>query len=86
MRRSHPRSFRSQATSLRRQFLQDGGLPFTDVLTEGVITEALSTVGTWLDRIFSPLVTLWVFLGQVLSADHSCRAAVPPSPAWSPTA
>jgi pimeloyl-ACP methyl ester carboxylesterase len=30
----------------------------------------------WLDRIFSPLVTLWVFLGQVLSADHSCRAAV----------
>jgi hypothetical protein len=29
-----------------------------------------------LDRIYSPLVTLWVFLGQVLSADHSCRAAV----------
>ena len=23
-----------------------------------------------------PLVALWVFLGQVLSADHSCRAAV----------
>jgi len=76
MRRSHPRSFRSQATSLRRQFLQDGGLPFTDVLTEGVITEALAAVGVWLDRIFTPLVTLWVFLGQVLSPDHSCRAAV----------
>jgi hypothetical protein len=30
----------------------------------------------WKDRIFSPLVTLWVFLGQVLSADSSCRAAV----------
>jgi hypothetical protein len=30
----------------------------------------------WKDRIFTPLVTLWVFLGQVLSADHSCRAAV----------
>ena len=29
-----------------------------------------------LDRIYSPLVTLWVFLGQVLSADHSCRAAI----------
>src|SRR4029450_7651763 len=26
--------------------------------------------------VFSPLVTLWVFLSQVLSADHSCRAAV----------
>ena len=30
----------------------------------------------WKDRIFTPLVTLWVFLGQVLNADHSCRAAV----------
>ena len=28
------------------------------------------------DRIFSPAVTLWVFLAQVLSADHSCREAV----------
>src|SRR5689334_7899098 len=76
MRHSHLPSFRAQATSLRRQFLQDGGLPFTDVLTEGVITEALAAVGVWLDRIFTPLVTLWVFLGQVLSADHSCRNAV----------
>src|SRR5436190_18032369 len=76
MRRSHLRSFRQQARLLRRQFLQDGGLPFTDVLTDGVITEALAAVGGWLDRVFSPLVTLWVLLGQVLSADHSCRAAV----------
>jgi hypothetical protein len=61
---------------LRRQFLQDGDLPFTDVLTDEVIAQALTAVSGWLDRIFSPLVTLWVFLGQVLSADHSCRAAV----------
>jgi hypothetical protein len=61
---------------LRRQFLQDGGLPFTDVLTEDVITHALATVGRWLDRVFSPVVTLWVFLGQALAADPSCRAAV----------
>src|SRR5262245_18421237 len=76
MRHSYPRSFRGQAAILRRQFLQDGGLPFTDALTEGVIANALAAVGGWLDRIFSPLVTLWVFLGQVLSPDHSCRAAV----------
>src|SRR4051812_18311558 len=76
MRRPHPRSFRAQANTLRRQFLQDGGLPFTDVLTDAVIADALASVGGWLDRIFSPVVTLWVFLGQVLSADHSCRAAV----------
>jgi hypothetical protein len=76
MRHSHSRSFRSHASTIRRQFLQDGGLPFTDVLTDAVIADALATVGGWLDRVFSPLVTLWVFLGQVLSADHSCRAAV----------
>jgi hypothetical protein len=69
-------SFRRQATLLRHQFLQDGGLPFIDVLTDDVLAGALATVGHWLDRIFSPLATLWVFLGQVLSADHSCRAAV----------
>ena len=73
---SNPGSFRAQVSFLRRQFLQDGELPFTNVLTEGVIAQALTALGDWLDRIFSPLVTLWVFLGQVLSADHSCRAAV----------
>jgi Transposase DDE domain len=73
---SNPGSFLAQASFLRRQFLQDGDLPFTNILTEEVIAQALTTLGGWLDRIFSPLVTLWVFLGQVLSADHSCRAAV----------
>jgi hypothetical protein len=76
MRCSHPGSFREQARFLRRQFLQDGDLPFTDVLTEEVLEQALAALTGWLDRVFSPLVTLWVFLGQVLSADHSCRAAV----------
>jgi hypothetical protein len=73
---SNPGSFRAQASFLRRQFLQDGDLPFTNVLTEEVVAQALTALSGWLDRIFSPLVTLWVFLGQVLSADHSCRAAV----------
>ena len=76
MRSSNRRAFRDQLNFLRRQFLQDGDLPFTDVLTEEVIAQALAAIGGWLDRVFSPLVTLWVFLGQVLSADHSCRAAV----------
>jgi hypothetical protein len=70
-------AFRRHARFLRLQFLQDGGLPFTDVLSEDVIARSLAMIkACWLDRIYSPLVTLWVFLGQVLSADHSCRAAV----------
>src|SRR5215204_1919657 len=76
IRRSRQEAVREQVNFLRRQFLQDGDLPFTNVLTEEVIAQALASVTGWLDRIFSPLVTLWVFLGQVLSADQSCRAAV----------
>jgi hypothetical protein len=76
MRYSSPGAFRAQASFLRRQFLQDGDLPFTNVLTEEVIAQALTALSGWLDRVFSPVVTLWVFLGQVLSADHSCRGAV----------
>src|SRR5215472_14929631 len=66
-----------QVSFLRRQFLQDGDLPFADVLSADVVSQAITTIGAcWNDRIFTPLVTLWVFLGQVLSADQSCRAAV----------
>ncbi len=69
--------FRQQVRFLRRQYLQDGDLPFTDVLSEQIIARSLEAIQIfWMDRIYSPLVTLWVFLGQVLSADHSCRAAV----------
>ena len=69
--------FGQQVRFLRRQFLQDGDLPFTEVLSEGTLAHALQAVElVWRDRIYTPLVTLWVFLGQVLSQDQSCRAAV----------
>jgi hypothetical protein len=58
MRHSNSASFREQVGFLRRQFLQGGDLPFTDVLTEEVIAQALAALRGWLDRIFSPLVTL----------------------------
>jgi hypothetical protein len=77
MRCSNQGRFRQQVRFLQRQFLQDGDLPFTNVLTEIVVGQALQAVEfVWKDRIYTPLVTLWVFLGQVLSQDHSCRAAV----------
>ena len=73
---SHGRISR-QVKFLQRQFLQDSDLPFSAALSETTIAPALEAIdGLWKDRIFSPLVTLWVFLSQVLSADHSCRAAV----------
>lgn len=69
--------FQQQISFLRRQFLQDGDLPFAKVLSSASIAKVVQSTGlNWRERIFSPIVTLWVFLGQVLSADNSCRAAV----------
>jgi hypothetical protein len=70
----NPRRLRPQVQFLRRQFAQDAALPFSDVLSEDLVARALTAASvSWVERIFSPLVTLWVFLSQVLSADHSCR-------------
>lgn len=33
-------------------------------------------------RVYSPVVTVWMFLGQTLSPDHSCRQAVHRLNAW----
>lgn len=57
--------FHQQVRFLRRQFLQDGELPLSDVLSEGTVTQALKALNVaWLDRVYSPLVTLWVFPGS----------------------
>ncbi|MBD3676180.1 MAG: hypothetical protein HUJ26_21935, partial [Planctomycetaceae bacterium] len=77
MRFTHSSATRQQFRFLQRQFLQDGDLPFTNVLTSECLSKALDSIQVaWKDRVYTPLVTLWVFLGQILCADHSCRAAV----------
>lgn len=77
MRDCHHGHFRQPVRFLQRQFLQDGDLPFTDILSEQAVAKAAAAIKTcWLDRIYSPVVTLWVFVSQVLSQDHSCRSAV----------
>jgi hypothetical protein len=49
-------------------------LPFAKVLTADSIQAIVTELKVeFRDRIYSPLVTLWVFLSQVLDADHSCR-------------
>jgi hypothetical protein len=62
---------------LRARFVRNDGLPFADVLTEPRIHVALDEHGVrYRDRVFDPVTTLWGFLSQVLSDDHSCRDAV----------
>ncbi len=62
---------------LRARFARDDGLPFADVLTEASIHDVLNEHGVrYRDRIFGPVTTIWGFLSQVLSEDHSCRETV----------
>ena len=57
--------------------LRNEGLPFADILTEASIRDVLNEHGVqYRDRVFSPVTTIWGFLSQVLSEDHSCRDAV----------
>src|SRR5262245_8709165 len=68
---------RTSLDRLRARFARNDGLPFADVLTEARIHDALDEHGVrYRDRLFSPVTTIWGFLSQVLSEDHSCRDAV----------
>ena len=62
---------------IRARFARDQGLPFANALSERSILDALNQHGvTFRDRLFTPVTTIWGFLSQVLSEDHSCRDAV----------
>ena len=60
-----------------------GDLYFASLLSEDRILELFgSTRWFWQGWIYTPAVTIWVFLSQCLSPDHSCREAVAGLLAW----
>ena len=75
-----------QVAPLRRRFAEAPGLPFADLLPDEQIEQALRDEHVpFRRRLYSPLVTVWVFLSQVIDPDHSCRAAVARFLAWRAT-
>lgn len=75
-------SFRGAVAIARRQ----GDLYFAALLREETIRAAWGAASSVSRRwIYSPQVTVWVFLSQCLSADHSCREAVARLCAWRAT-
>src|SRR5271155_2974157 len=57
--------------------LDSDALPFHEILDAVMVESALTSEGVqFKDRIYTPFVTLCLFLSQVLDQDHSCRAAV----------
>jgi hypothetical protein len=57
--------------------LDSDALPFHEVLDADMVRSAVNSEGVeFKDRIYTPFVTICLFLSQVLDRDHSCRAAV----------
>ena len=66
-----------------RELQKTQGLPFSALLPAEKVDRLLAGVNVeFRDRIYTPSVTLWMFLSQVLSADHSCRDTVARLLAW----
>jgi hypothetical protein len=72
-------AFRRAVAQARRH----GKLYFASLLAEDHIHQAFGSARwLWQGWIYTPSVTIWVFLTQCLSPDHSCRDAVAQLIAW----
>jgi hypothetical protein len=72
-----------QVQLYRQRLANSSQFPITNLLSVADVDEALAAEGcSCRERIFSPVITMWIFLGQVLDADHSCRQAVLRFVAW----
>ena len=77
MAQSTASSPRDQFHDFRDQFVQQKGLPFLRVLSRAFVETACRHVNhRWRQRIYTPWITLSIFLSQVLSDDPSCDDAV----------
>jgi hypothetical protein len=62
---------------LKRNLAEGQMTPLREILTDEDVEAACHATGhTWRERIYTPLVTLWGFIGQSIYPDASCRAAV----------
>src|SRR5262249_40572703 len=70
----------SRFTTILHAFAHDPGLPFDQALPETTSQQAAADYhldfAQGPDALYTPAVTLWAFVAQVLSAGKSCVAAV----------
>ncbi len=69
--------------SIIEQFNSSYGLPFQQLLPQETIEQFLAVEKIkYRQRLFTPIVTLWTFLSQVLAPDKTCHNAVSRVIAW----
>ncbi|NJL56753.1 IS4 family transposase [bacterium] len=71
------------ADILKHQFSKSLGIPWQDILPASRLAEILEEESIcYRNRVYSPIVTLWAMLYQVLSADKSLRNTVKCMTTW----
>ena len=69
--------------TLKQQFSRSIGLPWQDMLPSSRLDELLEEEGiSYRNRVYTPIVTLWAMVYQVLSADKSLRNTVKCITTW----
>lgn len=67
----------NQFGSVRNRLEKETGLPFLRLLSKSMVEAICRELKhQWRDRIYTPWITLSIFLSQVLSADQCCDEAV----------
>jgi hypothetical protein len=68
---------REQVRRFRDRFVQGAGHALSEVLSRAELEKSVQRyAGSYRDRMYPPLVTLRLFIDQVMSADQSCQDAV----------
>ena len=71
------RGTRQRAKTMKEKLAENPGLMLERVVSTKEVEEQCRFLGhLWRHRIFTPMVTLWAFLAQVLDPDSACKKAV----------
>lgn len=74
----------NRSTLLKEKLSNSVGLPFSDMLSTQSIDQVCHAHHLrYRQTLFTPVITLWMWLSQVLDTDHSLRNAVARLIAWS---
>jgi hypothetical protein len=70
-------NFNKYVTILKEKLSNGIGFPLSDILTETIIQQALKDEQMkYRERLYTPMITLWTWIYQVLNKDKSCKNAV----------
>ena len=70
-------SSKSKFKSAKNRLTSAENIPLNDLFSQDFLNKFLKDLDIcFRNRIFNPFITLWTFINQILSSDHSCRNAV----------